>query len=70
MGDQSKPSIIHEPPKGLENNFPKWSLISSEMLSMQSKTTSSSNTKDLMNFLFRLPLATLWKNLELQSRTW
>ena len=37
------------------------------MLSMLSKITLSFDTKDLKNFLFFLPLATLSKNLELQS---
>ena len=37
------------------------------MLSMLSKITLSFDTNDLKNFLFFLPLATLSKNLELQS---
>lgn len=37
------------------------------MLSMLSKITLSFDTKDLKNFLFFLPSATLSKNLELQS---
>lgn len=55
--------LLWAPPKGLGNNFPKWCMISSEILSMLSKTTPYFDTTNLMNFLFHMPLATLWKNL-------
>lgn len=53
--------LLWAPPKGLGNNFPKWCMISFEILSMLSKTTPYFDTTNLMNFLFHIPLATMKK---------
>ena len=67
IGNQSKPSILQNSPEGLEYRFLKKCRISFEMFLMLPRVTPSSNINDFMNFLFRPPLATLWKYFKLQS---